>query len=208
MKNICIVDGCNSEVVSVGKRKDSKGKPTTLYCDKHYARYKVHGTVSDNDRTHASLEERFWRKVNKKSESECWEWFGVVLNGGYGQIRSGGKSGKHIQAHRLSYEINKGKIPDGLVVMHMCDNRKCVNPYHLQLGTYKDNAQDCWGKGRGVINVIARPGEMNGRAIVSESDVRYIRSSNDPIKEIAARYGMSNRAISKIRQRLTWKHIE
>lgn len=207
MKNICIVDGCGCEVVSVGKRKDSQGKPTTIYCDKHYARYKAHGTVSDNGRTHASLADRFWRKVVKKSDDDCWEWSGTILGNGYGQIRSGGKEGKKILAHRLSYELNKCEIPDGLVVMHTCDNRKCVNPNHLGLGTYKDNTQDCWQKGRGSVNVIARIGAMNGRAVVNEDDVRYIRSSNDPLKQMAERYGVSVGAIDKIRQRKTWTHI-
>lgn len=90
---------------------------------------------------------RFFDKVNKTDE--CWEW-NAALRGktGYGAFKL---NGKVIDAHRISYELHNGIIPNGMHVCHTCDNRKCVNPNHLFLGTYKDNHQDGVNKGR-IIN--------------------------------------------------------
>ena len=90
---------------------------------------------------------RFFDKVNKADE--CWEW-NAALRGktGYGAFKL---NGKVVDAHRLSYELHFGVIPKGVLVCHRCDNRKCVNPNHLFLGTYKGNHQDGVNKGR-IIN--------------------------------------------------------
>jgi hypothetical protein len=83
-----------------------------------------------------------------KSKKGCWEWIGGSRGNGYGAIKH---EGKVIDTHRVSYMVYKGKIPEGLLVCHTCDNTSCVNPNHLFLGTYSDNAQDCLRKGRMVI---------------------------------------------------------
>lgn len=95
------------------------------------------------------IEDRFWEKVVKTAS--CWLWTGSAGGFGYGQLHSGTKyNRKLLRTHRLSWEIHNGKVPDGLCVLHKCDNPKCVNPDHLFLGTHKDNAQDCMKKGRFV----------------------------------------------------------
>jgi hypothetical protein len=93
-----------------------------------------------------SLEERFWKNVKKSNKCECWEWTGTicgVVNKRYGVIRDNYKQKK---AHRISYELHKGIIPEGKVIRHICDNKLCVNPDHLQIGSVSDNNRDKIGK--------------------------------------------------------------
>ncbi len=89
--------------------------------------------------------DRFWSKVKKGEPHECWEWQAFRFVNGYGQFWHQGRDGK---AHRMAYTMAKGPIPEGLVVMHTCDNRACCNPDHLRLGTQGDNLQDMYDKDR------------------------------------------------------------
>lgn len=82
--------------------------------------------------------------------SDCWEWCGTIGSHGYGVIGKGGKDSKILTTHRLAFEICNGGIPLGLYVLHRCDNRRCVNPHHLFLGTHLDNVRDMLAKGRGA----------------------------------------------------------
>lgn len=86
---------------------------------------------------------RFWAKV--EMGPFCWEWRGSLNTGGYGNLTAASRAKL---AHRASWEMHFGPIPDGLCVMHRCDNRRCVNPAHLVLGTYLDNNRDGFAKGR------------------------------------------------------------
>lgn len=88
-------------------------------------------------RTVKSPEQRFWSKVDKRNDDECWEWHGCRHPVGHGRFNQG-KDG-HIYAHRFSYRLAHGSLPNGLVIHHKCFNPPCVNPKHLEAITHGDN---------------------------------------------------------------------
>ena len=106
-------------------------------------------------------------------------------------------------AHRVSWELYRGKIPAGLCVLHRCDNPSCVNPEHLFLGTKKDNALDREHKGRGRLS----HGEFSGFNKVTNEQVLEIRNNPETSRKIAPKYGISDRMVRYIKSRSNWKHI-
>lgn len=150
---------------------------------------------------------RFWDKVNKNTDTGCWEWIGGKRDGRYGAFKL---NGKNYRPHRLVYEwFNNKKIPNNLLICHKCDNPKCVNPEHLFLGTNQDNADDMVKKGRSS-NGDDRKGENNLGNKLKNNDVLEIRKL---IKEgltnieIAKKYNVHHATISLIRLEKTWNHI-
>lgn len=124
----------------------------------------------------------------KKLDS-CWEWQGSTNVHGYGTLRY---KKKHSLAHRVSYRIHKGDIPDGLHVCHRCDNPLCVNPDHLFLGTHQDNMDDMALKGRKHTKLTA-------------SDVVEIRKSDLSDKELSVKFDVSERTIRYAKDKTKWK---
>jgi hypothetical protein len=101
------------------------------------------------------IAQRFWPKVNKDGPvirpelGPCWEWTAATRGNGYGIIGIGGREGGSGYAHRVSYELNVGAIPDRMMVRHRCDNRRCVRPEHLAVGLAVDNTADMLERKRG-----------------------------------------------------------
>jgi hypothetical protein len=142
---------------------------------------------------------RFWRHVEQRGPDECWLWQASKNKDGYGAFQSG-------LAHRHAWLLSKGEIPNGLYVLHKCDNPGCCNPQHLFIGTQKDNMADMRSKGRGPDT----KGSANGRAKLSEDDVLEIRkrrANGLTITTLAAIYGVSLNVISLIDRREIWTHI-
>lgn len=146
--------------------------------------------------------ENFWAKVDKSQGDEgCWIWTGAKQGGRkgkYGAFQMGWKNQK--RAHRLSFEIANGPIPDGMMVCHACDTPLCVNPAHLFLGTAKDNTADMDAKGRRV----SCKGSQNGASKLTIKEVRSIYLDPRTNREIAQEYSINPNLASQIRHRKVW----
>ena len=145
--------------------------------------------------------EDFWGAA--KPNGDCLEWQRSKSIGGYGQIRY---KGRREGAHRVAYELTHGPIPDGMFVLHYCDNPSCINPKHLWVGTAKENTHDMLAKGRHQ-NADSK-GEKNGRSKLTDEDVRWIRDlAHLGPKRLGQIFGVYRSSISKIVSRETWRHI-
>jgi hypothetical protein len=165
---------------------------------------KINVLMSDPSRR-ANIEARFWPKVRKAGDDECWEWIAKARHPfGYGRMTTG--RGNQIRAHQVAYVLSNGAIPEGQNVLHSCDNPPCCNPRHLFLGTQKENTMDMKAKGRGS-NPPTHYGEEHPRAKFSEADVRRILADKRPAKIIAAEYGVTPKTIYCLRRGDTWKKL-
>ena len=152
---------------------------------------------------------RFWLKVKVADANECWEWQAGLFSNGYGQYRVGKKK---VKAHRFSYRIFYGKIPDGLCVCHICDNPKCVNPVHLFLGTHKDNSNDRDRKKRGCYNNCQpQPGAKNGSSKLNPNQVISILNfcaSGISLEKISQAFNISKSQVRNIKHRRSWQCLQ
>lgn len=144
---------------------------------------------------------RFEERCVPEPNCGCWLWIAARTNAGYGQFRIPLR--RTIKAHRASWMIYRGEIPEGHFLCHRCDVPACVNPDHLFLGTPLDNTRDCKAKGR----MNKALGEMSGQSKLTEADVLAIRASAEGPNAAANRYGVSYSAIYRIRARKVWKHV-
>ena len=149
------------------------------------------------------LLDRFWEKVNICSPDECWEWTGAKISVGYGaiSIRRG-----HIElSHRLSWILaNTRDIPLGMFICHHCDNRACVNPTHLFLGTDADNHRDSVSKMRHSYG--ERVSRLSAKQVI---EIRRLHSTGKYYqRELAARYDISRSHVGRIVNRQEWPYAE
>ena len=163
---------------------------------------RIENTTNIGKKNKQNTKKRFFKYVNKKTTSKCWEWTGNTGDSGYGRFWD---TKKIVYAHRFSYQKYKGKIPQGLNVLHSCDNRKCVNPKHLFLGTHQDNSSDM------VIKNRQAKGEQVGRSVLKETQVIEIKNllfKNIPICKIAKKYNVGWTTIYNIKTNKSWKYLE
>jgi hypothetical protein len=147
--------------------------------------------------------ERFHEKWELNKENGCWEWIAATAGAGYGEMKIPGTR-KQIYAHRLSYLIHYGEIPEGMMACHTCDNPKCVKPSHLFLGSCEDNLQDMKAKDRHL------RGSRNKKAKLTEEKVRHIhRLYKDGVSQgkIGKAYGVSQGQIFRIIHGMRWNKI-
>lgn len=177
------------------------------------------------------IADRFWTKVKKTSS--CWPWTAALNPSGYGMLSGGRKKDAPLRAHRISWIIHMGQIPNGMHVLHRCDNRRCVNPSHLFLGSNLDNVRDMVKKERNAKGVkhsetmkrFAARGDKNGtkthpeKILKGEShfaailtngkiiQIRSMRRAGLKLKHIGDIFGVAKSTICCICKRRRWKHV-
>lgn len=142
---------------------------------------------------------RLLRYSHDDSQTGCRIWDGQINKpGGYGRI---GYRGRQWRAHRLSYTLLWAKIPEGMDLLHSCDNPLCINPQHLRPGTHAENIKEAYQKGRKSVS----QGPNHPRFCLSEKQALEVIESTDPVAAIAARFGVSKSMIYRLKNGNTWK---
>ena len=176
----CTVPGCDAWRKSSG------------LCNKHLLRKQRNGSEFVVKRTAKNTEARFWEQIEKTET--CWNWTGPTYPSGYGSF----SNAKERTAHRYSYWLSVGEIPEGLCVLHHCDNRLCVNPKHLFLGTKDDNLKDMAHK------------ERHGNAKLTKEIANRIKdkyaTGKYKTRELAREYGVAQSTLLSVLNGKTWKH--
>lgn len=154
--------------------------------------------------------EIFWSRVDRSDPEGCWPYAKRTVYG-YGQVTVRKRS---VHAHRVSWAIHNGPIPKGMFVLHSCDNRPCVNPAHLRVGTHQENMDDMTRRGRAAGQYTYAPapvGELSHGSKLTDADVVEILATYRRLygmgKRLADRFGVSSACINKIVTGQTWRHI-
>lgn len=141
------------------------------------------------------MEKRFWSKVSKEDENGCMNWLGSCNHNGYGKY-------SNTSSHRMAYKLTQGTIPEGMHILHKCDNRKCCNPEHLSVGTQQDNMNDKVNKKRQVIG-----SDINTSKLSKEQVLEILNNTDKSQRQLAKIYNVSQTAIGLIKRRKNWKYI-
>jgi len=167
-------------------------------CGRCYKRLKRSGKAIPKQ----TIEDRFWSKVDKKGEDECWKW--KDTDSRYGDFRY---DNKVVKSHRYSYELKYGKIPFGLYVCHKCDNPTCVNPKHLFLGTQQDNMNDMIEKGRSIM--CSFPNNRNSAKLTEKQvkEIRVLSRMGLTQTRLSIKYNISITQIYNIVNNKIWRNI-
>lgn len=191
-ETLCKIEDCGNPAKHIG------------WCVSHYKRYNRYGDPLLGGPSHfKNPEDAFLQRAVIIADNGCLEWSGSSDQKGYGQLRI---SGKLIKAHRYAWMRKHGKIPSKALVLHQCDNPKCVNVDHLFLGTHKDNVDDMDAKGRRVNSQLK--GEKCHAAKITDADVILIRADDRRQVDIAADFGISQAVVSKIKLKQAWAHVK
>ncbi len=159
---------------------------------------------ADKLRARRTLESRFWESITPGAPDECWLW-PTPPSHTYGRMRGGQyTSGKIVLAHRMSWEIHFGPIPEGLFVCHKCDTPACVNPSHLFLGTNAENTKDRERKGRGGTYNHSAWSPLSAEQVVN---IRRRHAQGETQSALAREYGVCLNTVHQIVHRYTWRHV-
>lgn len=173
----------------------------------NYERYKkqqeyIKNFIKEHPDCDQKLIRRFFSKVDIRGENECWIWLGFIQVNGYGQVSYKGKPSK---THRISWLVHNGEIPEGMHVLHRCDNKKCINPKCLWLGTQQENVEDMLNKNRGYVP----KGDKHGRSKLVLKEVIEIKEKYNTGKytynNLSKEYNVSAVQIFRIVKNEQWK---
>jgi hypothetical protein len=154
-----------------------------------------------------NIEDRILNNIKRIKETGCWEWQRALNASGYGQIFY---KGKNWVAHRLSYLLFKGELDETLFVCHKCDNRKCVNPDHLFLGTAKENMDDCFRKGRHT-NIFTKGHTPVNAKLDKDTAAKIILyiwdHPHERVSKIADRFNVSVSVVKDIKRGRSYNNL-
>lgn len=188
-------------------------------------------SIPQDEKVRKSIEDAFWKRVDQSPgqgpKGDCWEWTGYQAkrygkDTGYGRLKAIVAPGVKalLTAHRVSWEIAHGTIPEGQCVCHSCDNPPCVNPRHLFLGSNIENTADRVAKGRSAqgdrsgrrLHPETYPrGEQHPLAELTKEQVqviRFLHSQGRAIRSLARQFGRGKSTITKVVKRETWREVE
>lgn len=146
--------------------------------------------------------DRFWNKVDVSSLDVCWNWKASKVFGGYGRM---GIDSHLYLAHRISWEIQNGNIPEGMMVLHKCDNPACCNPTHLFLGTQETNIRDMVSKNRQVNGEGVRRSKLSSKSVIK---IRALLKLGKSTTELGKLFNVNRATISKVGSRKLWNWVD